>query len=94
MGDLEVSPAQGRILGIQVGQASVIDMSKLHRDWYAFTLEKGPKPEFLKNKVAYYVMGADRWRYAPTLEAVTARHEALYLQSTTNAVVGFHRRDR
>jgi hypothetical protein len=71
-------------LGIKVGPDSVVDMKKLHRDWYAWTMEDGPKPEFLKKKVAYYVMVADKWRYADTLEEATAREETLYLQSTTN----------
>jgi uncharacterized protein len=31
--------------------------------------------------VAYYVMGAERWRYADTLEAVTAYHEPYFLDS-------------
>jgi putative CocE/NonD family hydrolase len=71
-------------LGLKVGPDSVVDMKKLHRDWYAWTMEDGPKPEFLKKKVAYYVMVADKWRYADSLEEVTAREETLYLQSTAN----------
>jgi putative CocE/NonD family hydrolase len=84
-GHLEVRQPKAEFYGIKVGPASVIDMNKLHRDWYAFTMESGPKPEFLKDNVAYYVMVADRWRYAPTLEAVTAHYQALYLQSTGDA---------
>ena len=71
-------------LGLKVGPDSVVDMKKLDRDWYAWTMEDGPKPEFLKKKVAYYVMVADKWRYADTVEEITAREEKLYLQSTTN----------
>jgi uncharacterized protein len=84
-GHLEVRQPKAEFYGIKVGQASVIDMNKLHRDWYAFVMENGPKPELLKDKVTYYVMVADKWRHAPSLEAVTARHQTLYLQSTRNA---------
>jgi hypothetical protein len=84
-GHLEVRQPKAEFFGIKVGQASVIDMNKLHRDWYAFTMENGPKPEFLKDKITYYVMVADKWRHAPTLEAVTARRQTLYLRSTRNA---------
>jgi predicted acyl esterase len=35
--------------------------------------------------VAYYVMGKERWRYADTLEEVTARYETYFLDSTGNA---------
>jgi putative CocE/NonD family hydrolase len=84
-GHIEVRFPKTEFYGIKVGKASAIDMPQLHRDWYAFTMEGGPRPEFLKDKVAYYVMVADKWRYAPNLEAVTARHKPLYLQSTENA---------
>ncbi len=71
--------------GVKFGAASVIDMHKLHQEWYAWTMWDGPKPVFLEKPVAYYVMGADRWRYAETLEAVTATRKTYFLDSTTNA---------
>ena len=60
-------------------------MPKLHRDWYAYTMEGGERPAFLKKKVTYYVMVADKWRYADTIEGVTSRHEPLYLNSSGGA---------
>jgi len=38
------------------------------------------KPSSLQKNVAYYVMGAERWRYTDTLESVTARSIPLHLQ--------------
>lgn len=70
--------------GLKVAQASLLDMQKLHLEWYAWTMQGGPKPEFLRKNVAYYVTGAEKWRYADTLEEVTARAEPFYLQSTEN----------
>jgi uncharacterized protein len=72
--------------GLKFGTASLLDLPKLHLEWYAWTMQSGPKPEFLHRPVAYYVMGAERWRYADTLEAVTARHVPYFLDSTTNAI--------
>ena len=71
--------------GVPFGPMSRLDLPKLHRDWYAWTLEGGPKPEFLKQRVAYYVMGANRWRYAETLEAATSRHVQYFLASAGGA---------
>jgi putative CocE/NonD family hydrolase len=68
--------------GLKVGGASQIDVLKLHLQWYAWTMGDGPRPEFLRNNLAYYVTAADKWRYAESLEQITARSEALYLQST------------
>jgi hypothetical protein len=71
--------------GLSFGPASLVDLPKLHLGWYAWTMQDGPKPEFLKKAVAYYVMFADQWRYADSLEAVTASTRALYLDSSANA---------
>jgi len=78
------------MMGIQFGPEAALDAHKLHRDWYAWTMEGGPRPEFLKKKVAHYVTGTNKWRYADTLEAVTARVETLYLDSAENPSDPFH----
>jgi putative CocE/NonD family hydrolase len=67
--------------GLECSPASLIDLPELHVQWYAWTMQGGPKPPFLQKNVAYYVMGAERWRYADSLDAVTARSAPLHLQS-------------
>jgi uncharacterized protein len=71
--------------GLTFGPASLVDLSKLHLDWYAWTMQGGPKPQFLQKNVAYYVMDADKWRYEDTLEGVTAQSRPYYLDSVANA---------
>lgn len=71
--------------GLTLGPKTLLDIPKLHLQWYAWTMQGGPKPEFLQKPVAYYVMYADRWRYADSLEAITAGTQAMYLDSVTNA---------
>ncbi len=70
--------------GLKFGQAALLDMNALHKSWYDWTMKDGTKPEFLKDKVAFYVTGEEAWRYAPTLAAVTAREDTLYLDSTAS----------
>lgn len=67
--------------GMHFGEASVLDLNALHKAWYDWTLKDGAKPEFLKDQVAYYVTGAEQWRYAATLDAVTAEHRTYALDS-------------
>ncbi|MGH8083499.1 MAG: CocE/NonD family hydrolase, partial [Lysobacter sp.] len=67
--------------GLKFDPASVLDMNALHTAWYDWTLKQGKKPEFLKDKVAFYVVGEEAWRYAPSLEAATASTQAWYLDS-------------
>jgi putative CocE/NonD family hydrolase len=76
---------QAEFGGLEFGPESLVDLPKLHLEWYAWTMQGGPKPEFLKKNVAYYVMHADKWRYADTLEAATAESRPYYLDSRSNA---------
>jgi putative CocE/NonD family hydrolase len=71
--------------GLHFGPDSLIDLPAVHVQWYNWTMAGGPRPDFLKDQVAYYVMGADRWRYAPSLEAVTAESKPFFLDSQVNA---------
>jgi putative CocE/NonD family hydrolase len=69
------------IAGATFGPASLVDIQELHHAWYNWTMQCGPKPSFLKDRVAYYLTGAERWRYANTLELVTSEVTPLYLTS-------------
>jgi len=74
---------QEEYAGIKFGSASLLDLNALHKDWYDWTLKDGKKPAFLKNKVAYYLLSRDggEWRYAESLDAVTASTTPMYLTS-------------
>ncbi len=67
--------------GLVFGDSSVFDMNKFHKDWYDWVLKSGQKPGFLKNRVAYYVVGKDEWKYADSLEAIGADKRLYYLDS-------------
>jgi putative CocE/NonD family hydrolase len=73
--------------GLRFGERSLLDMNKLHREWYDWTLKSGQKPEFLKDRVAYYVVGpgAENWKYAPSLDRVASERRTLYLDSDGRA---------
>jgi len=76
--------------GLKFGPASVLDLNDLHRQWYDWTMKAGPKPEFLKKRVAYYVTGAEAWKYADTLEGIASERRVLYLGSSGTAADAFH----
>ena len=59
------------VAGIKFGPGAVVDLNDLHRQWYDWTMKSGPRPEFLKNQVAYYlarsratVAQMAKWKYA------------------------------
>jgi uncharacterized protein len=83
--------------GVKFGPAAVIDLNDLHRQWYDWTMKNGPKPEFLKNQIAYYVLppgngGANgEWKYADNFEALVANPETFYLDSKNGDANGVFR---
>jgi predicted acyl esterase len=76
--------------GLTFGEASKLDLNKLHKEWYDWTMKSGPKPEFLKKRVAYYLVGADRWKYADSLETIANSKLTYYLGSDGEANDVFH----
>lgn len=76
--------------GLKFAAASALDLNKLHREWYSWTMKTGAKPEFLKKRVAYYLMGAEEWKYADSLEAISNGTIKLYLTSNGAASDVFH----
>jgi putative CocE/NonD family hydrolase len=72
--------------GLTFGEASMLDLNALHKQWYDWTMKGGPKPDFLKKRVAYYVIGpgAENWKYADDLESIAGERRKLYLSSTNS----------
>jgi putative CocE/NonD family hydrolase len=67
--------------GLHFGKASLVDLNKLHKEWYDWTMGDAGRPAFLKDHVAYYVAGAGKWKYAASLDAIRAPRRKFYLSS-------------
>jgi putative CocE/NonD family hydrolase len=65
--------------GVRFDKAALLDLNGLHREWYDWTMKGGKKPAFLEKRVAYYVAGAEAWKFADSLEAIPTRPQKLYL---------------
>ncbi|MFC2164605.1 CocE/NonD family hydrolase [Acidobacteriota bacterium] len=63
------------------GDNSVLNIDKLHVEWYDWTLKGKEQPELLKKRITYYMMNADEWRYADSLEEVANSKMTWYLSS-------------
>ena len=76
------TPAK-QVAGLEFGDASMVDLNRLHQEWYDWTLKGGPRPEFLQQRIAYYMAGpgAETWKYADDLDAIAAERRTLYLGS-------------
>jgi uncharacterized protein len=69
------------IEGLEIPAAAVLDMNKIHADWYDWILGRGARPELLRDRVSYFMMGADEWRYAKTLEAASSGRDLVFFLS-------------
>lgn len=67
--------------GLFVGQESVIDMKALYYEWFVWTLGHGEKPELLKDRVAYYTIGKNKWQYSHQFEKVADESKRFYLSA-------------
>ena len=69
------------------GPASVLDVLRLHTEWYRWAMAGGPKPAFFEKNVAYYVtgQGAECWKFADSLKDATTHSQTLYFNAAGGA---------
>nr|MBA3385491.1 CocE/NonD family hydrolase [Chthoniobacterales bacterium] len=83
--------------GIKFGPGALLDLNDLHRQWYDWTMKGKPRPEFLKDQVAYYLLAAGNsgangeWKYADSLETLTANPRTFFLDSKNGEANGVFR---
>jgi hypothetical protein len=77
--------------GLTFGESSVLDLNCLHKEWYDWTLKGGARPEFLRKRVAYYVAGAETWKYADGLDSISSGTRRYYLGSRDGQANGVFR---
>lgn len=68
--------------GVSVGAASVLNINDLLVAWFDWTTKGGQRPAFLKDQVAYFVVGANHWKYANSLDAIPAERRSFFLSSS------------
>lgn len=69
------------VQGLVFESQSKVDIDQLHIDWYDHLLHGKPHPELLADRVTYYVIGAEQWRSASSLEAISNQDWDLYLSA-------------
>ena len=64
----------------------MMKLEELEQGWYDWTMKGGSRPAFMKKRVAYYVTGAEEWKYADSLAAI-AVPRTFFLSSPGNGAV-------
>jgi predicted acyl esterase len=70
------------LAGYTIDPVARIDITAdLRYQWFDWVLKRGPKPALLADKVNYEVVGANRWKHAPSVAAMANGTLRLYLSS-------------
>ena len=51
-----------------IDEVANIPIQEIVYQWFDYTLKEGPKPDILKDKVNYQLMGANTWNHVPSIE--------------------------
>jgi uncharacterized protein len=69
------------IRGYAIDSVAQLDTPELTFQWFDYVMKEGPKPAILKNRINYQVMGANEWRSAPSIEAMSSEKLTLHLSA-------------
>ncbi|MGQ0701036.1 MAG: CocE/NonD family hydrolase [Panacagrimonas sp.] len=73
-----LSPVVG---GYAVDAVALVDLRELRYQWFDQIFKSASKPPLLKDRVNYQVMGANEWRNAPSLDAMSNGSLRFYLDT-------------
>jgi putative CocE/NonD family hydrolase len=65
--------------GYKVDPVALTDFGELRYQWFDYIFKGGPRPALLKDKVNYQVMGANVWKHAPSIAAMSDHTLRYYL---------------
>lgn len=69
------------LYGYKVDSIALFRTRKLRYQWFNYTLRDGAKPEMLKDKINYELMGTNRWESASSLEKIKNADLRFYLEN-------------
>lgn len=71
--------AAKNLMGYAIDSVANINMMELAYDWLDYILKGKPKPEILKNKINYQVMGTNEWKHVASLQQINTDTLLFYL---------------
>ncbi len=67
--------------GFKFDDSAVLDMNTLYLNWFNWVLKEGEKPNFLKDRVAYYTMSMNKWQYVSNFNNISNTTKSFFLSS-------------
>jgi uncharacterized protein len=77
--EMRAGSAQAAARGLRTDPAADIDLRALELQWFAYLFLNDGRPALLSGRVNFEVMGADAWRHAEALDALSTGSARLYL---------------
>lgn len=68
--------------GYAIDPVAMIDTPEITFQWMDHVFGGAPKPAILRDRVNYQVMGANAWKHAPSIDAMSRERKTLYLSAT------------
>src|SRR4029077_14236214 len=65
--------------GVAVDPAALVELRELQYQWFDHVLKGGSRPELLRSRVNYEVMGANEWRHVASAETMSRGALRFYL---------------
>ncbi|HKN57987.1 MAG TPA: CocE/NonD family hydrolase, partial [Gemmatimonadaceae bacterium] len=65
--------------GYRIDPVALTDFGELRYQWFDYIFKGAPKPALLKDKINYEVMGANEWKHAPSIAAMSNQALRYYL---------------
>lgn len=65
--------------GYSIDPVAQFDTPELMFQWFDYVFKDAPKPALLKDKINFQVMGANVWRHAPSIAAMSDESRRYYL---------------
>jgi putative CocE/NonD family hydrolase len=69
------------VRGYAIDPVAQIDSLELTYQWFDYVMRGAPRPDVLKDRINFEVMGANTWRHAPSIDAMSSEKLTLYLTS-------------
>jgi uncharacterized protein len=81
---------EGKVGEIVFGPEATVKLAELRRDWLRHVLHDAPAPEFLRDRVSYYLTGTEEWRWSPSLDATNVGTTVKHLRSVPGVMDAAH----
>lgn len=73
--------APSTLMGYHIDTVANVDMRELSLQWLDYILKGNKKPDILKGRINYEVMGADEWKHVPSFGSMNNDTLTFYLSS-------------